>query len=177
MIIRLPAGTAAGLAQRLHPEIHHQTRRLPEHGLETGHQGFQAGDGVVQGGSRQTSCSTGMDVSGSFSEICVTTIRVRLADDWIKAKDDLKVFTSIVRTWSGVVTGETGIGSAWWALENGAVESVMDEHNRRYYLQTDCFAGVSTKSLGRVVKDWKPVLKVADFWKNRYQGKPGNGLA
>ncbi|MGN9842399.1 hypothetical protein ACTMTI_30175 [Nonomuraea sp. H19] len=122
------------------------------------------------------SCSTGMEISSSFAEICRTTIEVRLADDWVKAKDDLKAFTSIVTTWSGVVTGQTGIGRAWWALESGASESVMDEHNRRYYLQIDCFAGVSAKSLGRAVKDWKPVTKVEDFWKNRFHGKPDNRL-
>ncbi|MER7368398.1 hypothetical protein [Nonomuraea wenchangensis] len=124
----------------------------------------------------KSSCSTGMEVSGSFSEICATAIRVRLADDWIKAKDDRKVFTSVVRTWGGVVTGQTGIGRAWWALENGAVETVMDEHNRRYYLQLDCFFGVSAKSLGRVVKDWKPVLGIPDIWKNRFHGKTANRL-
>ncbi|MFI7698636.1 hypothetical protein [Nonomuraea sp. NPDC049480] len=126
--------------------------------------------------SDKRSCSTGMDLSGSLSEICATSISVRLADDWIKAKDDLKVFTSIVMTWSGVVTGQTGIGEAWWGLENGASESVMHEHNRRYYLQIDCFAGVSAKSLGRVVKDWKPVIKVPDSWKNRFHGKTANRL-
>ncbi|MFG1704142.1 hypothetical protein ACFLIM_13215 [Nonomuraea sp. M3C6] len=128
-----------------------------------------------ESGDKQ-SCSTGLDVSGSFSEICATTIRVRLTNDWIKAKNDLTVFTSIVRTWSGVVTGQTGIGEAWWALENGASESVMNEQNRRFYLQTDCFGGVSAKALGRVVKDWKPVIKIPDFWKNRFQGKTANRL-
>jgi hypothetical protein len=123
------------------------------------------------------SCSTGMDVSASFSEICGTTISVRLADDWIKAKDDLKVFTSITRTWGGVVTGQSGIGRAWWALENDATESAMNEQNRRYYLQLDCFTGVSAKSLGRVVKDWKPVIKVKEFWPNRFHAKPANRLS
>ncbi|MFF4615882.1 hypothetical protein [Nonomuraea jabiensis] len=122
------------------------------------------------------SCSTGMDVSGSFSEICATTIRVRLADDWIKAKNDLTVFTSIARTWGGVVTGQTGIGKAWWGLENDADAAIMNEQNRRYYLQIDCFVGVSAKALGRQVKDWKPVAKVPEFWKNRYQGKTANRL-
>ncbi|MEV0383741.1 hypothetical protein [Nonomuraea sp. NPDC050643] len=122
------------------------------------------------------SCSTGLDLSGSFSEICATTINVRVASDWIKAKDDLKVFTSIVRTWSSVVTGQTGIGQAWWALENGASEAVMDEHNRRYYLQIDCFTGVSAKSLGRVVKDWKSVTRIPEFWKNRFHGTAANRL-
>jgi hypothetical protein len=137
---------------------------------------FKPVEVTFKGTSDKRSCSTGMDLSGSMSEICATTISVRLADDWIKAKDDLKVFTSIVRTWSGVVTGQTGIGEAWWSLENGAVESVMDEHNRRYYLQIDCFAGVSAKSVGRVVKDWKPVIKVPDFWKNRFHGTTANRL-
>ncbi|MEV1175699.1 hypothetical protein [Nonomuraea sp. NPDC049784] len=126
--------------------------------------------------SDKESCSTGMEVSGSFSEICATSIRVRLADDWIRAKNDLAVFTSVVRTWSGVVTGQTGIGKAWWGMQNDGLESLMNEQNRRYYLQTDCFVGVSAKALGRVVKDWKPVLKVQDFWKNRYQGKTANRL-
>ncbi|MFI7130927.1 hypothetical protein ACIBQ1_34925 [Nonomuraea sp. NPDC050153] len=122
------------------------------------------------------SCSTGMDVSGSFSEICTTTIRVRVADDWIKAKNDLAVFTAITRTWGGVVTGQTGIGKAWWGLENDADEAIMNEQNRRYYLQIDCFVGVSAKAVGRAVKDWKPVAKVPVFWKNRYQGKTANRL-
>ncbi|MCF6471813.1 hypothetical protein FAF44_25965 [Nonomuraea sp. MG754425] len=124
----------------------------------------------------QESCSTGMDVSGSFAEICATQIRVRVADDWIRAKSDLAVFTSITRTWGSVVTGQSGIGQAWWALENGASEPVMNEQNRRYYLQIDCFLGVSAKAVGRQVKDWKPVAKVPEFWKNRFQGKTGNRL-
>lgn len=131
---------------------------------------------VFKDADDKESCSTGMEVSGSFSEICATQIRVRLADDWIKAKNDVVVFTSIVRTWSGVVTGQSGIGQAWWALENGASEPVMHEHNRRYYLQIDCFSGVSAKAMGRQVKDWKPIVKVPEFWKNRYQGKTGNRL-
>ncbi|MEV0234112.1 hypothetical protein [Nonomuraea sp. NPDC050786] len=122
------------------------------------------------------SCSTGMDVSGSFSEICATAIRVRVADDWIKAKQDLTVFTSIVRTWSAVVTGQTGIGQAWWGLENDASEPLMNEQNRRYYLQIDCFMGVSAKALGRKVEDWKPVIQVREFWKNRYHAKSANRL-
>ncbi|WP_188187482.1 hypothetical protein [Nonomuraea sp. SYSU D8015] len=137
---------------------------------------FQPVEMKFKDASDKEHCSTGMEFSGSFSEICGTVIRVRVADDWIKAKDDLKVFTSIVRTWGEVVTGQTGIVQAWWGLENGASESVMEEHNRRYDLQIDCFTGVSAKSLGRVVKDWKPVIKVPDFWRNRFQGKPANRL-
>ncbi|MFC4113797.1 hypothetical protein [Nonomuraea zeae] len=139
--------------------------------------GFKPVKVVFKEADDKQSCSTGMDVSQSFSEICATTISVRLADDWIKAKSDLKVFTSINGTWSGVVTGQSGIGQAWWALENDASESAMNEQNRRYYLQLDCFAGVSAKSLGRVVKDWKPVIKIPDFWPNRFHGKPANRLS
>ncbi|MEU8358755.1 hypothetical protein AB0C27_22350 [Nonomuraea sp. NPDC048882] len=122
------------------------------------------------------SCSTGVSLSRSFSEICFREIRVRVADDWIRAKNDFAVFTSIAATWSGVVTGQTGIGSAWWALPNGASETVLHEHNRRYYLQIDCFHGVSAKALGRRVKDWKPVTKVPDIWKHKFHGKPANRL-
>ncbi|WP_155127925.1 hypothetical protein [[Actinomadura] parvosata] len=131
---------------------------------------------VFKDADDKESCSTGMDVSGSFTEICATQLHVRLADDWIKAKSDVAVFTSVVRTWGGVVTGQTGIGQAWWALENDASETVMDEHNRRYYLQIACFSGVSAKALGRQVKDWKPILKVPEFWPNRFQGKTANRL-
>nr|SBO97882.1 similar to metalloprotease [Nonomuraea gerenzanensis] len=131
---------------------------------------------VFKDADDKESCSTGMDVAGSFSEICATQLRVRLADDWIKAKNDLTVFTSITRTWGGVVTGQTGIGEAWWGLENDASETVMNEHNRRYYLQLDCFVGVSAKAVGRQVKDWKPVVKVPEFWKNRFHGKTANRL-
>jgi predicted metalloprotease len=136
--------------------------------------GFAPVKVVFKDADDKESCSTGMDVTGSFSEICATQIRVRLADDWIKAKNDVAVFASIVRTWGGVVTGQTGIGRAWWALENDASEAVMNEHNRRYYLQIDCFSGVSAKAVGRQVKDWKPVIKVPEFWKNRFQGKTEN---
>lgn len=137
---------------------------------------FQPVKVAFKASDEKESCSTGLDLSTSFSEICATTISVKLASDWIRAKSDLKVFTSITRTWSGVVTGQTGIGQAWWGLENGADEAVMNEQNRRYYLQIDCFAGVSAKSLGRVVKDWKPVIKIPEFWKNRYHGKAANRL-
>ncbi|WP_327085505.1 hypothetical protein OIE66_24485 [Nonomuraea sp. NBC_01738] len=126
------------------------------------------------------SCSTGLDVSASFSEICATRIEVRLAKDWIKAKSDEKVFTSIARTWSGVVSGQTGIGQAWWAMQNDASESEMSQQNRRYYLQLDCFLGVSAKAVRRVVKDWKPTANGKQFWestlKNKYSGKPANRL-
>ncbi|WP_219463924.1 hypothetical protein [Nonomuraea rhizosphaerae] len=131
---------------------------------------------VFKDAGDKQSCSTGLEVRGSFAEICAKDIRVRLADDWIRARSDLAVFTSITRTWGGVVSGQTGIGQAWWAMENGASESVMNEQNRRYYLQLDCFLGVSAKAVGRQVKDWRPVVKVPEFWKNRFHGKPGNRL-
>ncbi|TDB98821.1 hypothetical protein E1267_38380 [Nonomuraea longispora] len=131
---------------------------------------------VFKASGEKASCSTGLDPATSFSEICATSISVKLAGDWIKTKNDLKVFTSITRTWSGVVTGQTGIGQAWWALENNADEAIMNEHNRRYYLQIDCFAGVSAKALGRAVKNWKPVHKLPEFWKNRFHGTSANRL-
>ncbi|GAA5040593.1 putative metalloprotease [Thermocatellispora tengchongensis] len=138
--------------------------------------GFTPVKVVFKDADDKESCSTGMTVSASFSEICAAQIHVRLADDWIKAKNDLVVFTSITRTWGGVVTGQTGIGEAWWALDGDGSESVMNEHNRRYYLQIDCFQGVSAKALGRQVKDWKPVTRVPEFWKNRFHGKTANRL-
>ncbi|MGP4100854.1 hypothetical protein [Nonomuraea sp. KM90] len=137
---------------------------------------FRPVEVVFKDADDKQSCSTGMDVSRSFSEICAVQIKVRLADDWIRAKSDLAVFTSITRTWSSVVTGQTGIGEAWWGLENDRSESMMNEHNRRYYLQIDCFQAVSAKALGRQVKDWKPVVKVPEFWKNRFHGKTANRL-
>lgn len=142
--------------------------------------GFQPVKVVFKAADDKQSCSTGLDVSTSFSEICATEIHVRLADDWIKAKTDKKVFTSIVRTWSGVVSGQSGIGQAWYAMQNDASESQMSQQNRRYYLQLDCFMGVSEKALGRQVKDWKPTIRDKDFWesflKNKYSGKPANRL-
>ncbi|MFI6600521.1 hypothetical protein ACIBHX_30120 [Nonomuraea sp. NPDC050536] len=141
---------------------------------------FQPVKVIFKEADDKRSCSTGLDVSASFSEICDTEIRVRLANDWIKAKSDLKVFTSIVRTWSGVVTGQSGIGEAWWSMQNDASESQMSQQNRRYYLQLDCFMGVSAKAVTRVVKDWKPTIGTKDFWesylKNKYSGKPVNRL-
>ncbi|MFI6817266.1 hypothetical protein ACIBG7_33050 [Nonomuraea sp. NPDC050328] len=126
------------------------------------------------------SCSTGLDIDASFSEICQTELHVRLAGDWIKAKSDVAVFTSITRTWSGVVAGQTGIGQAWWALQNSADEAEMNQQNRRYYLQLDCFMGVSAKALRRVVKDWRPTAKGKLFWesflKNKYSGTSTNRL-
>ncbi|MEV4840726.1 hypothetical protein AB0K05_39925 [Nonomuraea sp. NPDC049486] len=124
------------------------------------------------------SCSSGMDLRESFSEVCGTVIKVRLADDWIRAKKDDKILSSLTRTWSGVVLGQTGIGRAWWALRNDGSEKVMNEQNRRYGLQSDCLQGVSVKSLGRTVKDWPAFLKSAQpkayarFAKN--DGKPAN---
>ncbi|MFI6906105.1 neutral zinc metallopeptidase [Nonomuraea sp. NPDC050394] len=126
------------------------------------------------------SCTTGLDVNGSFSEICATEIHVRLAKDWIKAKSDVAVFTSIAHAWSSVVTGQTGIGEAWWSMQNDASESQMNQQNRRYYLQLDCFVGVSAKALRRAVKDWKPTARGKLFWeyalKNKYSGKTANRL-
>ncbi|MDA0638717.1 hypothetical protein OUY22_35355 [Nonomuraea sp. MCN248] len=106
-------------------------------------------------------CSSGMDLRESFSEICGTVIKVRLADDWIKARKDDKVLSSITRTWSGVVLGQTGIGQAWWALQSDGSEKAMKEQNRRYALQSECVQAVSVRSLGRTVKDWPAFLQVS----------------
>ncbi|NUR90176.1 MAG: hypothetical protein HOY71_39385 [Nonomuraea sp.] len=142
--------------------------------------GFQPVKVVFKKADDKDSCSTGLTVSSSFAEICATEIHVRLANDWIKPKSDLKVFTAVVRAWGGVVSGQSGIGEAWQALENDASESLMNQQNRRYFLQQDCFMGVSAKALGRKVKDWKPTIREKLFWehflKNKYAGKPANRL-
>ncbi|MFG1947154.1 hypothetical protein [Nonomuraea sp. NPDC048826] len=74
-----------------------------------------------------------------------------------REKDD-KILSSITRTWSGVVTGQTGNGQAWWALQNDGSEKTMKEQNRRYALQSECLQAVSVKSLGKTVKDWPAFL-------------------
>ncbi|NAS25771.1 hypothetical protein GT755_29330 [Herbidospora sp. NEAU-GS84] len=103
-------------------------------------------------------CQSGNDIAGSYSEICGQTIEVRLADDWIKAKSDLKAFASLVHTWSGVVHGMTGIGAAYQRMPNDRTGEDMAEQMHRYFLQGDCFAAVSARSLGRKITDFKQVI-------------------
>ncbi|GIH26208.1 hypothetical protein Aph01nite_45180 [Acrocarpospora phusangensis] len=127
--------------------------------------------------TEKESCSSGMDIAGSYATICGTVIRVRLADDWIKAKSDLKAFAVITRTWSGVVQGQTGIGQAWWRMDNDPSGDEVDEQTHRFYLQADCFAGVSAKSLGRKIKDFKALIagmEPPEYGYLKYNGKPAN---
>lgn len=107
-------------------------------------------------------CYTGLDIAGSFAVACESSMKVRLANDWIKAKSDLPIFVGIAAAYSGVVHGETGIGRAWWALDAKGDEAEGEEQTRRYSLQGDCFIGLSMKALGYQVKDWKPVLGLTE---------------
>ncbi|GAA1021383.1 hypothetical protein Aple_060370 [Acrocarpospora pleiomorpha] len=125
------------------------------------------------------SCASGMDIAGSFAEICGQTIQVRLASDWVKAKSDMNAFAAVTRVWSGVVQGQTGIGQAWWALEHDRSGDEVDEQTRRFYLQADCLAGASAKSLGRKVKDFKPLIagmEPREYAGYKWNGKPTNRL-
>jgi hypothetical protein len=124
-------------------------------------------------------CSSGMDIAGSYAEICGQTIEVRLAGDWIKATSDTKAFAAVTRVWSGVIQGQTGIGRAWWAMEHDKSGDEVDEQTRRFYLQKDCLAGVSAKSLGRKVKDFTPLLagmEPREYARFKWNGKPANRL-
>ncbi|WP_144070177.1 hypothetical protein [Nonomuraea indica] len=127
----------------------------------------------------QQSCSTGMDIAGSFAEICDTVIEVRVAADWIRAKDDMKVFAAVTRAWSGVVQGQTGIGEAWWELSEKTYGAEMWEQTHRFYLQKDCLAGVSAKSLGRRVGDFRAFvagMEPREYSGFKWNGKPANRL-
>ncbi|GAB1818959.1 hypothetical protein [Herbidospora sp. RD11066] len=125
------------------------------------------------------SCASGVDMAGSFAEICGTTVKVRLANDWIKAKSDVKAFAAVMKAWSGVVQGQTGIGQAYWALPNDRTDADVDEQTHRYFLQSDCLAGVSAKGLGRKVTDVKAFvagLEPAEYSRYKWNGKPANRL-
>ncbi|GAA0435765.1 hypothetical protein Acor_55690 [Acrocarpospora corrugata] len=125
------------------------------------------------------SCATGEEIAGSFAEICGRTIEVRLAADWIKSKTDLKAFAAVTRAWSGLVQGQTGIGQAWWALPNDRTGNDTEEQTRRFYLQADCLAGVSAKSLGRKIKDFTPLIagmEPREYSRFKWNGKPANRL-
>ncbi|WP_336207527.1 hypothetical protein [Nonomuraea sp. LPB2021202275-12-8] len=131
--------------------------------------------GFVDSGEKR-SCS-GVEIAGSFAQQCFSFIRVKLAADWIRTKDDSKVFAAVTAAWSGIVQERTGIGLAWQALPNGGEQPEIDEQLRRLRLQSDCLTGVSVKSLGRTVMDWKPMLKAMDppeFAKYKWDGKLTN---
>ncbi|NRQ31119.1 hypothetical protein HII36_04620 [Nonomuraea sp. NN258] len=131
----------------------------------------------IKASDDKKACSSGMDIAGSFAEICFRAIEVRLAADWIKAKDDLAMFSAITKSWSGVVLGQTGIGQAYWALGSDGSESESREQTRRFSLQGDCLAGASMKSLGRVIKDWKPLVasvEPPEYGRFKWQGKQAN---
>ncbi|TKK89235.1 hypothetical protein FDA94_09845 [Herbidospora galbida] len=129
--------------------------------------------------SDKESCSTGVKIAGSYSEICGQTIEVRLADDWIKAKNDVHVFGALMREWSGVVQGQTGIGRAYWNMPNDRTGEDMAEQRHRFYLQADCLAGVSAKTLGRKITDFKPFIagmEPREYARYKWNGSPANRL-
>jgi predicted metalloprotease len=129
--------------------------------------------------SEKRSCN-GTEISGSFVEQCFSFMRVRLTADWIKSKDDSKVFAAVTDAWSGIVHDKTGIGLAWQALPNGGEQAEIDEQLHRLRLQSDCLSGVTYKSLGRVVKNWKPVykaMKPPEYAKYKWEGKLANRLS
>ncbi|WP_157556128.1 hypothetical protein [Herbidospora yilanensis] len=123
------------------------------------------------------SCSGSSGVKGSYAEICYTSIQVRLADDWIKARSDEKVFAALIRTWNGVVQGMTGIAEAYWALPNDRTGEDVAEQTHRYFLQGDCLAGISARSLGRKITDFSKVIAVMEpkeLARLKHNGKPAN---
>jgi hypothetical protein len=125
-------------------------------------------------------CNGRREVKGSFAQQCLHFIRVRLAADWIKAKDDSEVFAAVTDAWSGIVQVQTGIGEAWQALPNGGEQPEIDEQLRRLQLQTDCLTAASYKSLGLTVKNWKSVFEDTDppeFDKLKGEGKLANRLS
>ncbi|WP_066370741.1 hypothetical protein [Herbidospora mongoliensis] len=124
-------------------------------------------------------CASGNDIAGSYSEICSQAIEVRLADDWIKAKSDVKAFASLIHSWNGVVQGMTGIAVAFRSMPNDRTGEDIAEQMHRYYLQGDCFAGVSAKSLGRKITDFKQVIsgmEPPEYSYLKHNGKPANRL-
>nr|WP_062330512.1 hypothetical protein [Herbidospora sakaeratensis] len=125
----------------------------------------------------EQACASGNDIAGSYAEICSRSLDVRLADDWIKAKSDTKVFAALIRAWNGVVQGMTGIGAAYSAMPNDRSGEDIAEQTHRYFLQGDCFAGVSAKSLGRKVTDFKQVIsgmEPPEYSYLKHNGKPAN---
>jgi hypothetical protein len=101
---------------------------------------------------------TGVEFKDSFIDLCYD-VDVRLANDWIKAKDDLAIQIQFAGAFAGVIQGQTGIGRAYSALPNDGDEKLLDEHRRRFGYQQDCLAGATMKALGRTAKNWKPLLR------------------
>ena len=88
--------------------------------------------GFLDSGEKR-SCN-GVEISGSFAEQCLSFMRVRVTADWIKSKDESKVFAAVTDAWSGIVHAKTGIGLAWQALPNSGEQAEIDEHLRRLRL-------------------------------------------
>ncbi|MEV8638605.1 neutral zinc metallopeptidase [Streptosporangium sp. NPDC051023] len=125
-------------------------------------------------------CHTGLDVSGSFATSCDRTVQVQLRSDWIKARSDLAILVELTRAYGEFVQAQTGISEAWWALRYDGEQAEMDEQTHRFYLQADCLAGVSIKSLGRSAKNWKPLLDAetpGEYDRFNWYGKPANRLS
>jgi hypothetical protein len=96
-------------------------------------------------------------------------IYVGLADDWVKAKNDLATLHGIAAVYGEVVLLESGITHAAQTLEYGGDEKLLDEQERRYAYQKDCLAGAAAKALGRPAASWKTVLKNKNalYWFNQ----------
>ncbi len=122
-------------------------------------------------------CASGNDIAGSYAEICTQAVDVRLADDWIRAKSDAMAFAALLDAWNGVVQGMTGIGSAFRSMPNDRTGEDMAEQTHRYFLQGDCFAGVSARALGRKITDFKQViagLEPPEYSYLKHNGKLAN---
>ncbi|MEV2272325.1 hypothetical protein [Nonomuraea africana] len=86
-------------------------------------------------------------------------IYVGLADDWIKARNELPVFHGMAAVYGETVLVETGIARAATTLDYHGDEKELEEQERRYAYQKTCLAGAAAKALGRPVKSWKSLLK------------------
>ncbi len=95
----------------------------------------------------------------SWPFVTLDGIYVGLADDWIKAKNDLRVFHELASVYGEVVQVQTGIAKAAKTLDFHGDQKELDEQERRYAYQQSCFAGAAARALGRPAKSWKSLLK------------------
>ncbi|SDM49334.1 hypothetical protein [Nonomuraea jiangxiensis] len=80
-------------------------------------------------------------------------IYVGLADDWVKAGNDQRVFHEMASVYGEVIQSRTGIAQAAHTLNYGGDEKVLKQQERRYAYQKDCLAGAAARALGRPAKN------------------------
>ncbi|GAA4050892.1 hypothetical protein [Nonomuraea soli] len=102
--------------------------------------------------------ATGVEFKDSFIDRFYG-LDVYLANDWIKAKDDLAIQVQFADAFARVVMDRAGITLGYRALPNDGDEKLLQEHRRRFDYQVACLTGVTMKALGRTSKNWKPLLR------------------